>query len=81
MAYLQQTTMSTQPTHETLSRHTYPTLCPCPFSFSTRMSNTSSPVDAIHFTLHQFRAPITYLLFGEPPVVSLSKIGIFHDEC
>lgn len=37
----------------------YPTVSPCPLSFSTRMSNNKSPDGCFNETLHQLRRPMT----------------------
>ena len=37
----------------------YPTVSPCPFCFSTRMSNNISPDGCFSVIQHQLRRPIT----------------------
>ena len=54
----------------------YPTVSPKPFSFSTRMSKTSSPVLGSHFTRLQFRRPMMNFCFRGDPSVSVWKMGI-----
>lgn len=55
---------------------TYPTVCPIPLSFSTRMSKTRSPVTPSQFILHQLRRPMIYFCFRGEPFVSVENKGI-----
>lgn len=56
-------------------KYAYPTVSPTPFSFSTRMSNDSSPVFFSHLMLHQFRLPMMNLPLEGVPSVSWIKTG------
>ena len=57
---------------------TYPTVTPCPFSVSTRMSKMSSPVLSSRSTAHQFLLPIMNFCFRGCPLVSLSNNGSYR---
>ena len=54
---------------------THPVVTPQPFSLSTLISNSTSPVRSSHSTRHQFRLPMMNFCFLGCPVGSFTKIG------